>query len=71
VAVARSNYRVRVHALDPLLFAWLEALPDCDGVVLEAARCAGSAVGEQTEAAIASVLASTVRAIDSGFVVAP
>jgi hypothetical protein len=71
VAVARSNYRVRIHPLDPLLFAWLEALPDCDGVVLEAARRAGAAVGEQAEAAIASILASAVRAIDSGFVVAP
>jgi hypothetical protein len=69
VAVARSRYRVRVHSLDPLLFAWLEALREWDGAVLEAPRRAGEAAGRQAEAAITSILASTVRAIDSGLVV--
>ena len=68
VAVARSNFAVRVHRVDPLLFAWLGALGDSDGVVAEAARRAAAVVGADIEAVIATVLATAVRAVELGFV---
>ncbi len=68
VAVARSRFTVRVHRVDPLLFAWLGALDESDGVVAEAARRAAAAVGGNVEAVIATVLATAVRAVELGFV---
>lgn len=50
IAVARSFYRVRVHALEPWRFAWLEALgedgADIHVAAASAARATGRNVGE-------------------------
>ena len=59
---------MRVHRVDPLLFAWLDALGDSDGVVAEAARRAAADVGADIEAVIATVLATAVRVVELGFV---
>jgi putative DNA-binding protein len=66
VAVARSDYRVSVHRLDPLQFAFLEAVRDGDGVVTGAARLAAEAVGREHTGVVAGLLAWTVRAIELG-----
>jgi hypothetical protein len=70
VAVARSRYRVSVHMLDPLQFAWLEALRGCAGLVMDAIHRAAATAGEEPATAMARLLPWIVRAIDSGFVLA-
>jgi len=67
VAVARSRYEVRVHRLDPLVFAWLEALRECDGRTHDAVRQASAAAGGEQDAVMGGLLASSLRGIDLGF----
>lgn len=69
VAVARRRYEVRVHRLDPLVFAWLEALRDSDGRIRDAARKACAAARLDQDAVMGGLFASSLWAIDLGFLI--
>lgn len=55
VAVARSRWRVAVHALPPWRFAWLEALGEEGSDIHAAAARAAQASGRETGAVIADL----------------
>jgi hypothetical protein len=56
IAVARSNYRVRVHALEPWHLAWLEAVGAKGAEVHEAAATAARASGRDGGALLADLV---------------
>lgn len=67
VAVARSFYRVRVHALAPWQFAWLSALAANGGAVHAATATAAQAAGDHG-AQLANLLVWLPVAAACGFV---
>jgi hypothetical protein len=67
VAVARRRYAVRVHALEPWAFAWLEALAS-DGDVNAATRTAADACDVGTGEILARLLLWLPTAAEAGLV---
>ena len=55
VAVARTGYRVALHALEPWRFAWLEALGEGGDAVEVAAAEAARATGREVGATLADI----------------
>lgn len=68
VGVARSQWRVRVHNLEPWRFAFLEALPSADGDVHAAAAAAARATDREAGAVIAGLAGWLPVAGSSGLV---
>ncbi len=69
VAVARSRYRVRLHALEPWRHAWLEAIGPDGAEVHEAALKAARASGRDGGAVIADLVFWIPAAAAAGLVV--
>jgi hypothetical protein len=70
IAVARSGWRVRLHALEPWLHAWLEAIGPGGGDVQEAAAAAARASGRPGGALIADLFLWIPGGSAAGLVVA-
>lgn len=70
VAVARSHYRLRLHALERWRHAWLAALGPDGGEVHEAASTAARASGRDGGAVIADLVLWIPAAAAAGLVVA-
>jgi hypothetical protein len=68
VAIARADYRVRLHTLGPGRFAWLEALGYEGGSAL--AAVAGAAKGEEPGKLLADLTLWLPLAIQAGLVIA-
>ncbi|HVH80809.1 MAG TPA: hypothetical protein VM782_15545, partial [Stellaceae bacterium] len=66
VAVARSQYRVRVHAVTPLWFAWLQALDHEGAAMHEAVAAAAESNNAEPGAIIAALAFWLPHAIGSG-----
>lgn len=69
VAVARSRYRVRLHALEPWRHAWLEAIGPDGAEVHEAALKAAQVSGREVGAVIADLVLWIPAAAAGGLVV--
>jgi hypothetical protein len=69
VAVARSNYRVRQHRLEPWRHAWLEALGAEGGEVHRAAAAAARKSGREGGALLADVILWLPAAASLGLVI--
>jgi len=70
IAVARSRYRVRLHALEPWHHAWLEALGPDGAEVHEAAAAAARASGRDGGALLADLVLWLPAAASVGLVTA-
>jgi hypothetical protein len=70
VAVARSNYRVRQHRLEPWLHAWLDALGTGGAEIHAAAASAARTSGREGGALLAD-LALWIPAAAAAGLVAP
>ena len=68
VAVARNDYRVRLHTLGPGRFAWLQALGHDGGPAL--AAVATAARGEEPGRLMADLVLWLPLAIQAGLVIA-
>lgn len=68
IAVARSNYRVRQHRLEPWRHAWLEALGHEGGEVYRAAAAAARRSGREGGALLADVILWLPTAASLGLV---
>jgi hypothetical protein len=70
IAVARSGWRVRLHALEPWLHAWLEAIGPGGADVQEAAAAAARASGRPGGALIADLFLWIPGGSAAGLVIA-
>jgi hypothetical protein len=69
IVVARSRYRVQVHALSPARFAWLEALGHDGADAMLALAHVRAAVGTAADGLVADVMTWLPIAIDAGLLV--
>lgn len=69
VAVARNDYRVRVHPLEPWAFTWLAALAANGGDIWAAARTAAERTGRDLDAITTDLLPWLPWAGESGCIV--